>query len=70
MPKHENDFTMKKSGTRDSWCKKCHNTRTLEFKRTKSGVVGDIYNTQKSSSKKRGHTPPEYTKQELKVFMF
>lgn len=39
-------------------------------KRTKKGIVTVTYSHQKQHSKIRGHNPPEYTKQELKDWLF
>ena len=40
------------------------------YDKTEKGVIRVIYKTQKSNSKRRGHTPPSYTKDELKEFMY
>jgi len=37
---------------------------------TKDILVSNIYMHQKGNSKRRGHRPPEYTKQELKEWLF
>jgi len=44
-----------------SKCKSCTNEEQIIKRRTKKGLVCDIYNDQKSHSKSRGHTPPSYT---------
>lgn len=64
------NFPVKKSGKIDSWCNDCHKLSTKIFKRTKDGLVGEIYNAQKHSSKLRGHNPPNYSKVELKEWLF
>lgn len=46
-------------------CRKCSSESFRSYYRTKIGVITEIYGSQKSSSKKRGHKPPEYTKTEL-----
>ncbi len=51
-------------------CKKCRNDRKNEYYKTKKGVVDRIYGAQKQTSKKRKHRPPEYTKEDLKDWMF
>lgn len=43
--------------------KKCN--RCGEYKYTFRGYLTQLYSSQKSSSKKRGHQPPNYTKEEL-----
>ena len=37
------------------------------YKLTRSGVVGTIYQSQRASSKRRGHPMPEYTVEELRT---
>ena len=49
-------------------CKSCVYAQVLARRRTKKGLVKTIYNDQKGSSKKRGHTPPTYTEDELRQF--
>lgn len=48
-----------------SACKTCANGVKEKYLKTRIGLIGRIYHTQKNNSKKRGHNPPEYTKQEL-----
>ena len=50
-------------------CKKCMRVKALNRMRTKKGVCMGIYDNQKQTSKKRGHKPPEYTKNEFIAFM-
>ena len=45
-------------------CKLCKKKR----RRAPSGIITDIYSTQKCSSKKRNHPKPNYTKEELMEF--
>jgi len=40
------------------------------YDHTKKGVIRVIYKTQKANSKRRGHNPPEYTKEELKEWLY
>ena len=47
------------------FCKKCDKDRHTARKRTKLGLLSEIYSRQKRASKKRHHYPPEYTKDEL-----
>ena len=51
-------------------CRKCEKLRRTAYHRTKKGLVNRIYSSQKGNSKQRGHRPPEYTKQELKEWLF
>ncbi len=46
-------------------CRECINEKKKNKRRTKPGTITAIYEGQLGSSKKRGHRPPEYTKQEL-----
>ena len=46
-------------------CKSCQKTAVRNYNKTKIGVISQIYSGQKLSSKRRGHNPPTYTKQEL-----
>lgn len=66
--KELNLFPLKKYKA-DSWCKDCHQEATAIFKRTKIGVIGEIYNRQKANSKTRGHPQPEYTKKTLEEWV-
>ncbi len=49
-------------------CKSCVYQTVLARTRTKKGLVIGIYADQKASSKRRGHTPPTYTVEELRQF--
>ncbi len=51
-------------------CINCENKRAKKFKRSKSGVISQLYSAQKASSKKRGHRPPEYSREELKDWLY
>jgi hypothetical protein len=46
-------------------CKKCAREYAAAYRKTKIGVVTEIYSDQRKNSKRRGHKLPEYTKQEL-----
>jgi hypothetical protein len=48
-----------------SECKTCSELQSLNYTRTRKGLVTMIFKHQRSSSKKRGHVPPNYTKKEL-----
>lgn len=61
------DFSKSKH-TKDgcgSYCIQCNTEIVKNQKKTKKGLVFNIYSTQKSHSKKRGHNHPLYTKEEL-----
>jgi len=47
-------------------CKECSKRR----QRSREGLANGIYVNQKISSKRRGHNPPEYTKEEFKNWLF
>lgn len=51
-------------------CKECDSKRSLEYRRTKIGLISRIYGSQKNSSKDRGYPYPSYTRQELRDWMF
>ena len=51
-------------------CKKCKSLIGIEFKKTKVGIIDVIYQSQKASSKKRGHIKPYYTITWLREWMF
>ena len=53
-----------------SWCKDCKNKDTRMFKRTKEGLICEIYHTQKASSKTRGMNLPDYSQKELEEWVF
>lgn len=53
-----------------SWCLDCCNVLFKEKNKTKKGVISTIYNSQKQSSIRRGHRPPDYTKKELEEWAF
>lgn len=42
-------------------CKPCSEESLNNYRRTKKGLLGKIHSAQRQSSKRRGHTPPEYT---------
>ncbi len=51
-------------------CKACRKEELTTYYRTKKGLATKIYYQQKASSKRRGHTPPEYSKRELREWIF
>ena len=48
-----------------STCKKCEAIRIRNYYKTKEGKLKKCYDDQVSSSKRRGHEPPYYTKQQF-----
>ena len=42
----------------------------LKYRRTIKGLVSKIYSDQKYNSKVRGHNPPEYSKEELIIWLY
>lgn len=46
------------------------NKTNFSYDRTEKGVIRVIYKTQKWNSKTRGHVPPDYSKQELKEWLY
>lgn len=61
-------FKLAKHGIR-SECKKCSCLRRQKYRHTKRGLINSIYNSQKNSSKIRGHKPPDYTEKELEKWL-
>lgn len=59
----------RKFGVR-TWCKKCHLIGTVNYHRSKLGLIGRMYSGQKAASIKRGHEAPSYSKAELKDWLF
>ena len=53
-----------------SQCKECLAEKRILKKRTKEGLVSEIYSEQKSSSKDRSHTMPNYSKETLIKWVF
>lgn len=57
-------------------CKECVKKRVLSnpnaenYDKTEKGVIRVIYKTQKSNSKRRGHEPPSYTKEQLREWLY
>jgi hypothetical protein len=47
------------------FCKSCARKEQQRYKHSLNGTIHRIYNSQKRSSKKRGHKPPAYTFDEL-----
>jgi len=53
-----------------SECKECEAKRKVRNKRTKKGLIKDIYLSQRSNAKSRGMAVPTYTKDELIEWMY
>lgn len=51
-----------------SYCKECIVKRHLDRDRTKEGLLSKIYRMQKTSSKRRGHDKPNYSKENFIKF--
>ncbi len=69
----EKDFTefTKRARMGDGFegsCKQCNYVLVVKRRRTRKGLVKNIYNNQKTNSKRRGHTPPTYSLAELVQF--
>ena len=52
-----------------SACKECNNKKQSDYLKTKEGLVTKIYGNQRIKSKKRGHVPPNYSKEELRTWL-
>ena len=50
-------------------CKECRKLERLVLNRTVSGVIRVIYRSQHGSSKKRGHSAPDFSLEELREFL-
>lgn len=51
-------------------CKTCRNLKALIYRRSKKGLITQIYSDQKKNSKKRNHAYPNYTMHELRQWIF
>ena len=65
------EFHKKESGKygRSKICKTCNCIIGMDYRRTTEGLVSEIYKGQVSSSKRRGHSPPTYIKEDLKTWL-
>lgn len=71
--KKEEFYFYKKKASKDglaTQCKSCSDLDVTRIIRTKTGLVSQIYTSQKHSSKKRNHAPPTYTKEEFEEWLF
>ena len=60
----------KKLNLHQSACKKCVKLYDSSYRRSMSGLVTSIYKDQVNSSKQREHNKPNYSKEELKTWLF
>ena len=59
------EFRLYKNRLYRSECKECEKITKLIYRRSKRGLCFTIYDSQKSSSKRRLHNMPNYTNEEL-----
>ena len=59
------NYTGKVSRHYSSYCKTCNKEKSKDFRKSKEGLFSLIYSGQRTSSKKRGHPLPDYSKEEL-----
>lgn len=67
-----NDFT-KDSSKKDglsTYCMVCSREKSRENQRSKFGLASRIYSNQKTNSKRRGHTNPDYSTRELREWLY
>jgi len=62
--KHKLTTDMKQSN-----CKDCQIEQVILYQKTKKWLVSILYNSQKGSSKKRGHSKPCYTRKEFQNWL-
>ena len=65
--KDVSEYTKKTMG-KDGYkriCKTCSCIAINKWRKSKGGIISNIFNHQKEASKRRGHKPPEYTQREL-----
>ena len=62
---HVSKYTGKEAVHYTSYCKRCNKLICKESRQSKDGLFRLIYSGQLTSSKQRGHVPPDYTKEEL-----
>lgn len=53
-----------------SSCKKCKNNKVDQYLKTKDGLVTTIYKGQRNSSRLRNSNHPDYSKEQLKEWLF
>lgn len=64
------DFYLNSRGAKRSECKMCTNKDNNKREKTKQGLIYKIYRSQKCNSIKRNHILPEYTRNELKEWIY
>lgn len=69
-PKSEFYKSKHKSDGRGTECKSCTRSLSRAYRRSKLGLIANMYSNHKSRSKKRGHLPPVYTRGELTTWVF
>lgn len=65
VKKHKEDFY-----TNYTFCKECYKKQQYMYYRTKEGLLARLHNRQRATSKRRGHTPPAYTLEQLKEWAY
>ncbi len=60
------EFFSKGKGKISKLCKECDRKRISDYRKTKQGLIGTIYQSQKLSSKNRNMELPNYTLKELR----
>lgn len=62
------NYDMQSTGVmgRRADCKECRK----RFTRTKEGLIAGLYSTQVAKSRKRGHIPPAYTRDQLSAWLW
>lgn len=53
-----------------SSCRPCETIKKVEYRRSQNGTISKILQTQRSTSKKRGNQPPEYTRKEITKWIY
>lgn len=71
ITKNKSEFGKKyreKDGLQYS-CKKCFNKEITEYYKTENGLIARIYGSQVTNSKRRKHSCPKYSQEELKQWL-
>ncbi len=74
MEKSDN-FSPSKLKVASAWCRTCSKEALTDYRHSILGCIGRMYDSQKTNSKRRGHTPPVYSLKQftqwvLEDFMF